>query len=113
MKKMTYVEAIDFAIASIDNEEAAERLTALRTSLVNRANHKSEVASKKNEGKAEFAESIFNAMQSGVAYSTTDIQGLLPELDKASPQKIANYMKLLGERITTSKVKGKVVYTIA
>lgn len=112
-KKMTYVEALELAVSAIDNEEAVERLTALRNSLVKRADHKSSVASQKNEAKAEFAETIFNAMSEGVKYTTNDIQGLLPELDTASPTKISSYMRLLGDKIVIEKIKGKVHYSIA
>ena len=133
MKKMTYVEALELAISTIDNEEAAERLNALKSSLVKRADHKSSVtsqkneakaefaeadhkssvASQKNEAKAEFAETIFNAMTAGEKYTTNDIQGLIPELDKASPTKISSYMRLLGDKIVIEKIKGKVHYSIA
>lgn len=113
MKKMTYVEALELAISTIGNEEAAERLNALKSSLVKRADHKSSVASQKNEAKAEFAETIFNAMNAGEKYTTNDIQGLIPELDKASPTKISSYMRLLGDKIVIEKIKGKVHYSIA
>lgn len=112
-KKMTYVEAIDVALAAVADEAAVERLTALRESLVKRAASKHTTASKKQIETAETAERLFAAMEQGVVYSGSEIQDLLPELGKASPQKIAALVKVLGDRVVTSKVKGKAAYSLA
>lgn len=114
MKKMSYVSAIDAVLSGAPIEgEVKERIEALRESLVKRASRKPTGPSKAQIARAELAERLFGAMESGVAYSSADLAGLLPELEGATPQKITALVKALGERVSATKVKGKAVYSIA
>ena len=114
MKKMSYVNAIEAVLngAAVEGE-IAERLEALRASLVKRGSRKTEGPTKAQIARAELAERVFAAMEPEVEYGNAEIAALLPELEGATPQKLSPLMKLLGERIMTEKVKGKAVYKIA
>ena len=112
-KKMSYVVAVEKAINGELSDEVIERLTALRASLEKRASRKSEGPTKAQKENLVLAEKVIEAMESGVDYTNADIAGLVPELEGATPQKISPLMKLLGERVTSEKVKGKAVYRLA
>lgn len=116
-KKMTYVEAIDVAIASVQNEAAVERLQTLRDTLVKvgekqRSSSAQRLAKKRDEN-TQIIEKAFAKMEAGVAYFTSDICALVPELNGATPQKITSMMRLLGDKVVATKSKGKTSYTIA
>ena len=113
MKKMTYAEALDIAIASTTDKTAIERLNALKASIEKRATSRKGTSTKKHDENVELAEKMFAAMEEGRVYSSAEMQDTIPELEKATPNKIAALVKILGERIETSKVKGRVAYTIA
>lgn len=113
MKKMTYVDALTNAINGNMTDETVERLTALRDGIVNRAKNRPHNPTKKQIETAEIAEKLFATMEHGVVYSGSEIQNLIPELNGATPQKIWAVTKALGDRVETSKVKGKVAYTLA
>ena len=112
-KKMSYVVAVEKAINGELTDEVIERLTALRASLEKRASRKSEGPTKAQKENMALAEKVIEVMESGVDYTNADIAGLIPELEGATPQKISPLMKLLGERVTSEKVKGKAVYRLA
>ena len=114
MKKMSYVAAIDVVLAGGEmTDEVKERLEALRASLEKRNASKSGKPTKAQETNAALAEKVYEAMEDGKSYSNADIKALVPELADANPQKLSPLMKLLGERILTEKVKGKVSYRLA
>ena len=114
MKKMSYVSAVDAVLSGAEiTAEVRERLEALKASLEKRASHKSEGPTKAQKERMALAEKVFAQMEEGVEYGNADITALIPELEGATPQKVSPLMKLLGERIVTSKVKGKAIYKIA
>ena len=112
MKKMTYVEALNNALNGNFSDETVERLTALRDSYAQRAEKHSNTPTKKQTETAAIAEKLFAAMEQGITYSGTELSALVPELDHATPQKIWAVTKALGERVTSTKVKGKVAYSL-
>lgn len=113
-KKMSYVVAVGHAIDGELTPEVIERLTALKASLEKR-NAKSGKPTKAQIANAALAEQIGNAMESGVQYGMDDIRALIPELAKATSQKISPLMKRLVEagKVVKTEVKGKAVYSLA
>ena len=116
MKKMSYVSALDAVLGGSDVEgEVAERLEALKASLEKRASRKPNGPTKAQRANAEIAGHIVEAMESGVCYSTTEIAGLVPALEGATPQKVTGVMKGLvaNGTVVAEKVKGKASYHLA
>lgn len=114
-KKMTYVEALDKALAVVEDAVVAERLEALKASIVKRHGKKAEGPSKTAVANAAISAKVADALESGVVYTSADLIGIVPELDKAAPTKIAVIMKPLVEsgKVTLGKTKGRVTYTVA
>ena len=132
-RTLSYVGAIDYALslmapldpAAIAIEPAAEgkepitvaqvieKMTALREVQSKRSGKKSDAPTKAQVERAALAERVLAAMEPDKAYGTAEIAALLPELAGATPQRVTPLMKLLGERVAVSKVKGKAVYSIA
>ena len=114
-KKMSYVVAVEKAIAGEMTDEVIERLTALKGSLEKRGARKAEGPTKAQKANAELADRIADAMVEGETYDTEGIKGLLEELANATPQKVSPLMKHLtgAGRVVTEKVKGKNVYRLA
>lgn len=116
-KKMTYVVALSKALEVVTDTEVAERLEALKATLEKRkASHKkAEGPTKVAVANAAIAEKIFEAMEADATYGSSDIAGLIPEVEKFSTSKITAVMKPLiaDGRVTATKVKGKVVYSLA
>ena len=133
IRTLSYVNAIDYALslmAPLDPEQIAiepaaegkepitvaqviEKMTALREVQSKRSGTKHEGPTKAQVERAALAERVLAAMEPGKTYGTAEIAALLPELAKATPQRVTPLMKLLGERVAVSKVKGKAVYSIA
>lgn len=132
-RTLSYVNAIDYALslmAPLDPEAIAiepavegkepvtvaqviEKMTALREVQSKRSGKKSDAPTKAQVERAALAERVLAAMEPDKAYGTAEIAALLPELAGATPQRVTPLMKLLGERVAVSKVKGKAVYSIA
>jgi len=132
-RKLSYVSAIDFALSILSQIDAAqvaipaakeedtpvsvgevvEKLTALREKQAARSATKADGPTKAQLERAALASRIGDAMEPGVTYGNAEIAALLPELAGATPQRLSPLMALLGERIVTSKVKGKNYYTLA
>ena len=132
-RTLSYVNAIDYALslmAPLDPEAIAiepaaegkepitvaqviEKMTALREVQSKRSGKKSDAPTKAQVERAALAERVLAAMEPDKVYGTAEIAALLPELAGATPQRVTPLMKLLGERVAVSKVKGKAVYSIA
>ena len=133
VRTLSYVNAIDYALslmAPLDPEAIAiepaaegkepitvaqviEKMTALREVQSKRSGKKSDTPTKAQVERAALAERVLAAMEPDKVYGTAEIAALLPELAGATPQRVTPLMKLLGERVAVSKVKGKAVYSIA
>ena len=129
-RKLSYTSALDFALSVLSQidpaqvaipsddvpvtvGEVCDKLTTLRAKQAARKGTKSDAPTKAQVERLALAERIAELMESGVSYGTAEIAALLPELAGATPQKITPLMKLLGERVVATKVKGKAVYTLA
>ena len=114
MKKMTYVVALNIAIATVENEEVVERLTALRDATMKRnsADRKPTKTQEANEGiKAE----ILELLSDGVARTVTEIMAEVPSLAEASNQKAASLVRQLKDSgaVTREEIKRKAYFKIA
>ena len=111
--KMTYVDALNAVLNGNEmTPEVIEKLTALRDSVAKRNAHKSDKPAKAQVANAELAESIVATMESGVDYTCSDIGKLMGGL---TSQKVSPIMKGLDDagRVTSEKVKGKLIYRLA
>ena len=74
MEKMTYVKALDAAIATLsaDQSEVKEKLEALKASIAkkNSTERKPTATQTANEG---YKEAILNALEVGKGYTITDL----------------------------------------
>lgn len=119
MTKMTYVAALELAIAAIanladnaTNAEAAEKLTALKAQLEKKATaeRKPTATQTANEG---FKTAILAGMESGVAYTITDLLKGIPELAELSNQRVSAIVRQLKDEglLTREEVKRKAYFT--
>ena len=95
-KKMTYAEALTFAIENADfPTEVVEKLTALRTSIQKKsASPKKLTAQEKNEVlKAEIVEFLADTPDTG--YTVTDLLKEIPALEGDSNQHVSAVMRQL------------------
>ena len=114
MKKMTYVEALNIAIATVDNEEAVERLTALRDATVKRnsAERKPTKVQEANEGiKAE----ILEFLADGEKHTVSEIMEGVASLNGASNQKAASLVRQLKDAgvLVREEIKRKAYFHLA
>lgn len=112
--KMTNVKALAYVLENCEvPADVAERFTAMKASLEKKATRKPTGPSKAQIARMALAEQVFAAMESGVDYTCGDIAGLIPELAGATPQKVSPLMRMLGDRVNHTTVKGKAIYSIA
>lgn len=114
MKKMTYVEALNIAIATVDNAEAVERLTALRDATVKRnsAERKPTKVQEANEGiKAE----ILEFLADGEKHTVSEIMEGVASLNGASNQKAASLVRQLKDAgvLIREEIKRKAYFHLA
>ena len=114
MKKMTYVEALNIAIATVDNEEAVERLTALRDATVKRnsAERKPTKVQEANEGiKTE----ILEFLADGEKHTVSEIMEGVASLNGASNQKAASLVRQLKDAgvLVREEIKRKAYFHLA
>ena len=73
MTNMTYVNAIDFAIANLENEEVIEKLTALRESIEKRNSRKSTGLTKTQKENIEIKNAIVEALAESDGMTATEV----------------------------------------
>lgn len=73
MTNMTYVAAVEYAIANIDNPEVAEKLTALRDSLVKRNARKANGLTKTQKENLEIKNAIVKALADSEGMTATEV----------------------------------------
>lgn len=114
MKKMTYVEALNIAIATVDNAEAVERLTALRDATAKR-NASDRKPTKTQEANEAIKAEILEVMGDGVARTVTEIMEAVPSLSDASNQKAASLVRQLKDSgaLVREEIKRKAYFKVA
>lgn len=101
MKKMTYVDALNFAIDNLTNAEVVAKLTALRdaTAKRNSADRKPTKTQQENESiKAD----ILDFLSDDEKHTVTEIMVGTPSLAGASNQKASS---LVGQLVKSGAVK--------
>lgn len=114
MTKMTYVDAVNFALNVVADEAVKEKLTALRDSLVKRntADRKPTKTQVANEGlKAD----ILAFLADGEKHTVTEIMSGVPSLAEASNQKAATLVTALvkAELVVREEIKRKAYFSLA
>ena len=114
MTKMTYVQALEIAIATVGEGEAREKLEALKASIVKRnsADRKPTKTQEANEGiKAE----ILEFLADGSKHTVSEIMEAVPSLNGASNQKAASLVRQLKDSgaLVREEIKRKAYFSIA
>ena len=114
MTKMTYVQALEIAIATVGEGEAREKLEALKASIVKRnsTDRKPTKTQEANEGiKAE----ILEFLADGSKHTVSEIMEAVPSLKGASNQKAASLVRQLKDSgaLVREEIKRKAYFSIA
>ena len=111
MEKMTYVKALEIAIATVDNEEVKTKLTALQASIAkkNSAERNPTATQTANEG---YKVAILEGMESGKAYTITDLMKSVSEIAELSNQRVSAIVRQMVESgtVTREEVKRKAYF---
>lgn len=114
MEKMTYVKALDVAIATLsaDQSEAKEKLEALKASIAkkNGAERKPTATQTANEG---YKEAILNALEVGKGYTITDLIKGVPALSDLTNQRVSAIVRQMVEagEVSREEIKRKAYFT--
>ena len=114
MEKMTYVKALEIAIATVENEEVKTKLTALQTSIAkkNSAERKPTATQTANAG---FKVAIENGMELGKKYTITDLMKSISELADLSNQRVSAIVRQMVESgtLVREEIKRKAYFSLA
>ena len=114
MTKMTYVSALEIAIASVDSAEVREKLEALKTSIAkkNSAERKPTATQTANEG---FKTAIAEGMEVGKAYTITDLMKSIDAIADLSNQRVSAIVRQMveGGVLVREEVKRKAYFSLA
>lgn len=116
MEKMTYVKALDAAIATLsaDQSEVKEKLEALKASIAkkNSAERKPTATQTANEG---YKEAILDAMEVGKNYTITDLIKGVPALSDLTNQRVSAIVRQMVEAGTLKReeIKRKAYFSLA
>ena len=116
MKRMSYSTAVEIVLNGGEiTDEVRERLESLKVSLDKRAAIRPNGPTKVQRQNAAIGDKIVSAMVAGETYTTAQIVELADELNGVSTQKVTGVMRGLvkSQRVTSNKVKGKVLYSLA
>lgn len=114
MEKMTYVKALEIAIASLGEGEVVDKLEALKASIQKRnaGDRKPTKTQVANEGlKAD----ILAYLADGEKHTVTEIMSGVPSLDGASNQKVATLVTALvkAQLVNREEIKRKAYFSLA
>jgi len=109
MTKMTYVDAINFAVEHIDNIDVIEKLQALKESLEKRASYKSNKPSKtQRENEGIMATILDDLAGFEEPVTVTELIANGAGLEGLTNQKVSALLRKLGEAGKVQKeVRGK------
>lgn len=114
MKNMTYAQALEIAIASVDNTEAKERLEALMASIVkkNTADRKPTKTQVENDA---VRQEILAVLSDGQARTIAEITEAVPALHDATSQRVSALLTPLmkSEKVVREMVKRKAYFKLA
>ena len=111
MTKMTYVKALEVAINTVAEVEVREKLEALKASIAkkNSAERKPTATQTANAG---YKVAILNGMESGKAYTITDLMKSVAEIAELSNQRVSAIVRQMVESgaVTREDVKRKAYF---
>ena len=114
MEKMTYVKALEIAIATVDIEEVKTKLTALQASIAkkNSAERKPTATQTANAG---FKVAIESGMELGKKYTITDLMKSISELADLSNQRVSAIVRQMVESgtLVREEIKRKAYFSLA
>ena len=114
MTKMTYVSALEIAIASVDSAEVREKLEALKASIAkkNSAERKPTATQTANEG---FKIAIAEGMEVGKAYTITDLMKSVDAIADLSNQRVSAIVRQMveGGVLVREEIKRKAYFSLA
>ena len=112
MTKMTYVSALEIAIASVDSVEVREKLEALKASIAkkNSAERKPTATQKANEG---YKVAILQFLEVGGKHTITDIMKGCGAVAELSNQRVSAIVRQLveGGQVVREEIKRKAYFT--
>lgn len=112
MTKMTYVSALEVAINSVSEVAVKEKLEALKASIEkkNGAERKMTATQKEN---ADIKVKIAEAMESGKAYTITEMMKSIEALKDLSNQRVSAIVRQMVESgtVTREEIKRKAYFT--
>lgn len=112
MTKMTYVNALEIAIATVDNAEAKAKLEALKASIAkkNGAVRKPTATQKANEG---YKVAILEFLASGGQYTITEIMKGCGAVADLSNQRVSAIVRQLIEsgHVVREEIKRKAYFS--
>lgn len=113
-KKMTYVEALEVAIATVDNVEAVAKLEALKAQLVRKSEKKSPKEQAKIAEDKALMDALVVVLRAVGKATATEISKGDSILGGLSTQKIAAIAKKLSSQgiVTSFKEKKSSYYTL-
>lgn len=113
MEKMTYVKALEIAIAAVDGE-AKDKLEALKASIAkkNAAERKPTATQTANEG---YKVAIAEAMEVGKGYTITDLTKSVDAIADLSNQRVSAIVRQMVEAGTLKReeIKRKAYFSLA
>ncbi len=114
MKNMTYAQALEIAIATVDNAEAVERLVALKASIdkKNSADRKPTKIQVENDN---VRNEILALLSDGQARTISEIAEAIPALNDATSQRVSALLTPLmkSEAVVREMVKRKAYFKLA
>lgn len=114
MKNMTYAQALEIAIATVDNAEAVERLVALKASIdkKNSADRKPTKTQVENDN---VRNEILALLSDGQARTISEIAEAIPALNDATSQRVSALLTPLmkSEMVVREMVKRKAYFKLA
>ena len=112
MTKMTYVKALEVAINTVAEVEVREKLEALKASIAkkNSAERKPTATQTANAG---YKVAILNGMESGKAYTVTDVMRSVVEIAELSNQRVSAIVRQMIESgdVVREEVKRRAYFT--
>ena len=118
MTKMTYVDALNIAIAAVDDATAVEKLTALRESVIKRNSKPSKPTAKevaKAQADEALAQVVLEVLEGSDPLTVTQIQQSDEAFAELKVQKLSAIIRklMLAGSVKRDIAKGKAVFTIA
>lgn len=106
---MTYAQALEIAINAVDNDEASEKLTALKAQVEKK--HVSSKPTKKQVENEAIKARMLDVLGDGESFSATELAKLLG--DGVTCQKVSALLRQMGDTVQKDMVKGKAMFHLA